>query len=85
MFLEEVSTDVIPPVLPGVRVFFGGGVHDDNGLPQGGDGRTVMGADDACGGMWTAWAGAAIKESHSVGVMVAPPWTVTRRWWPWVR
>ena len=42
---------------------------------------TVIGADDACGGMWTAWAGAAVTGSPSVGVIVASPWTVRRRWW----
>ena len=46
-----------------------------------GPGCTVMGADDACGGMWTAWVGAAVMRSPSVGVMVASPRTVRRRWW----
>ena len=46
-----------------------------------GPGCTVIGADDACGGMWTAWLGAAVMESPSVGVMVASPWTVMRSWW----
>ena len=36
-----------------------------------GPGCTVIGADDGCGGMWTAWAGAAVMGSPSVGVMVA--------------
>ena len=31
--------------------------------------------------MWTAWAGAAVTGSPSVGVIVASPWTVRRRWW----
>ena len=42
---------------------------------------TVAGADDVCGGMWTAWAGAAVMVSSSVGVLVASPWIVRRRWW----
>ena len=46
-----------------------------------GPGSTAIGADDACGGMWTAWAGAAVTGSPSVGVIVASPWTVRRRWW----
>ena len=46
-----------------------------------GPGCTVIGADDACGGMWTAWAGAAVTGFPSVGVTVASPWTVRRRWW----
>ena len=46
-----------------------------------GPGCTVIGADDACGDMWTAWAGAAVLGSTSVGVMAASPWTVRRRWW----
>ena len=46
-----------------------------------GPGYTVIGADDACGGMWMAWVGAAVMGSSSVGVMVASPWTVRRRWW----
>ena len=41
---------------------------------------TAIGADDACGGMRTAWAGAAVTGSPSVGVIVAWPWTVRRRW-----
>ena len=36
LFLVEVSTDVLPPVLPGVCVVVGGGVGADNGLPWGG-------------------------------------------------
>ena len=36
MFLEEVSTDALPPLLPGVFVVVGGGVGDDAGLPWGG-------------------------------------------------
>ena len=36
MFLEEVSTDVLPPVVTGVCVAVGGGVGDDHGLPWGG-------------------------------------------------
>ena len=36
MFLEEVSTDVLPALLPGVFVVVGGGVGDDDGLPWGG-------------------------------------------------
>ena len=35
MFLEEVSTDVLPPVLPGVCVVVGGGVGDDDVLATG--------------------------------------------------
>ena len=46
-----------------------------------GPGSYVIGSDDACGGMWTAWAGAAVTGSPSVGVIVASPWTVSRRWW----
>ena len=46
-----------------------------------GPGCTVMGADDVCGCMWTAWAGAAVMGSPSIGVMAASPWTVRRRWW----
>ena len=46
-----------------------------------GPGCTVIGADDACGYMWTAWAGAAVTGSSSVGVIVALPLTVRRRWW----
>ena len=46
-----------------------------------GAGCTVIGADNACGGMWTAWVGAAVMGSPSVGVMVASPQTVRRRWW----
>ena len=46
-----------------------------------GPGCTVIGADDACGGMWTGWVGAAVMGSPSVGVMVASPWTVRRKWW----
>ena len=46
-----------------------------------GPGCTAIGADDACGGMWTAWAGAAVTGSPSVGVIVASPLTVRRRWW----
>ena len=46
-----------------------------------GPGCTVIGADDACGGMWTAWVGAALMGSPSVGVMVASPWTVRRSRW----
>ena len=46
-----------------------------------GPGCTVMDADDVCGGMWMAWAGAAVMGSPSVGVMAASPWTVRRRWW----
>ena len=46
-----------------------------------GPGCTAIGADDACGGMWTAWVGVAVMGSPSVGVIVASPWTVRRRWW----
>ena len=46
-----------------------------------GPGRTVMGGDDPCGGMWTAWAGVAVMGSPSVGVMVAFPCMVRGRWW----
>ena len=46
-----------------------------------GPGCTVMGADDVFGGMWTAWAEAAVLGSPSVGVMAASPWMVSRRWW----
>ena len=33
---EGISTDVLPPVLPGMCVVVGGGVGDDDGLPWGG-------------------------------------------------
>ena len=46
-----------------------------------GPGCTVIGADYASGGMWTAWAGAALMGSPSVGVMAASPWMVRREWW----
>ena len=46
-----------------------------------GPGCTVIGADDTCGGMWTALARVVVMGSRSVGVMVASPWTVRRRWW----
>ena len=46
-----------------------------------GPGCTVMGADNLCGGMWTAWAGLAVMGSRSVGVMVASPWMARRKWW----
>ena len=46
-----------------------------------GPGCTAIGADDACGGMWTAWVWAAVVGSPSVGVIVASPWAVKRRWW----
>ena len=46
-----------------------------------GPGCTVMGADDVCGGMWMAWAGAAVMGSPSVDLMAASPWMVRRRWW----
>ena len=36
MFLEEVPTDVLSPLLPGVCVVVGDGVGDDDGLPRGG-------------------------------------------------
>ena len=36
VFLKEVPTDVLPPLLPGVFVAVGGGVGDDDGLPWGG-------------------------------------------------
>ena len=35
MFLEEVPTDVLPLLLPGVCVVVGGGSGDDDGLPWG--------------------------------------------------
>ena len=47
-----------------------------------GAGCTAIGADDACGNMWMASVGAAVMGSPSVGVIVASPWTVGRRWWP---
>ena len=81
MFREGVPTDVLPPLLQGVCVAVGGGVVDDHGLSWGRARCTVMGADDACGGMWGAWVGAALTGSPSVGVMVASPWMVRRRWW----
>ena len=31
--------------------------------------------------MWTAWVGAAVTGPPSVGVIVASPWRVWRRWW----
>ena len=40
---------------------------------------TAIGADDACGGMWTAWVEAAVMGSLSVAVIVASPWTVRGR------
>ena len=43
-----------------------------------GPGCTVIGAGDACGGMWTAWVGVAVMVSPSVGVIGASPWTVMR-------
>ena len=46
-----------------------------------GPGCTAIGANDACGGMWTAWARAAVTGSASAGVIVASPWTVRTRWW----
>ena len=46
-----------------------------------GAGCTAIGADDGCGGMWTASAGAAVTGSPSVGVIVASLWTVRRRLW----
>ena len=46
-----------------------------------GRGCTVICADDACGGMWMAWAGAAVMGSPSVGVIVASSLTLRRRWW----
>ena len=46
-----------------------------------GPGCTVIGADDASGRTWTAWAGTAVTGSPSVGVIVASPWTMRRRWW----
>ena len=45
-----------------------------------GPGRTVMGADDVCRGMWMAWAGAAVLGSPSAGVMAASAWKVRRTW-----
>ena len=42
---------------------------------------TVIGADDACGGMWAALVGAAVTRSPSSGEMVASPWTVRRSRW----
>ena len=46
-----------------------------------GPGCTVMGGDDVCGGMFTAWVAAAVMGSLSAGVMAASPWMVRRRWW----
>ena len=46
-----------------------------------GPGCTVTGADEVCGGMWTAWAGGAIMGSPSVGLMVASQWMLRRRRW----
>ena len=59
----------------------GGGVGDDDGCHGVGPECTLTGAHDACWGMWTAWVGAAVVGSPSVGEMVASPWTVRRRWW----
>ena len=73
MFLEEVSPDVLPPLLPGVCVVVGGGVGDDNGLRWGGAWMYRHRSDDACGGMLMAWAEAAVTGSPSVGVIVALP------------
>ena len=42
---------------------------------------TVIGADDGFGGMWMAWAGAAVMGSPFVGVIAASPWMVRRRLW----
>ena len=36
MLLEEVHPDILPPLLPGVRVVVGVGVGDEDGLPWGG-------------------------------------------------
>ena len=79
VFQEEVSTDVLQPVLPGVCVVVGRGVGNDDGLPWGGAGCTVIGADDVCGGMCTVWARAAVMGSPSVGVMAASRLMVRRR------
>ena len=46
-----------------------------------GCGCTLMGADNVCGGKQTAWAGAAVMGSPSIGVMAASPWMMMRRWW----
>ena len=81
VFLEGVSTNVLPPVLPGVCVVIGGGLAQDDGLPQGGVGCTVMGADDACWGTWMGLAAVAAMWSPPAGVMVVSPWTVRRRRW----
>ena len=81
VFLEEVPTDVLPPLLPGVCVVVGRGVGDDDGLPWGGALVYRHWCRWCLGGMWTAWAGAAVIRSPSIGVMVASPWTVRRRWW----
>ena len=58
-----------------------GGVGDAKACHGVGPGCTAIGAGDACGGMWMAWAGAAVTGSPSVDVIVASPWTVRRRWW----
>ena len=81
MYLEEVSRNVLPLVLPRVGVVVGGELAQDNGLPQVGVRCNIIGSDDACWGTWPAWAGVAVMRSPSVGVMVASPWTVRRRWW----
>ena len=44
-------------------------------------GSYVMGVDDSCGSMWMAWVEVAVMGFLSVGVMVASPWLVRRRWW----
>ena len=58
MFLEEVPTDVLPPLLLDVCVVVGGGVGDDDGLPWGGARmyrhrcrRCMLGYVDGVGGV----------------------------------
>ena len=83
VLLKGVSTDVSPPVLPGVCVWSLGAGHvmtlACNGMEPG---CTVMGADDSCWGMWTALVAVGVMGSPPLGVMLASPWTVRRNWWP---
>ena len=46
-----------------------------------GPGCTVIGSDDVCGGILTAWAGAAFMASPSIGLTAASPCTVRIKWW----
>ena len=81
MFLEEVPPDVLPPLLPGVCLVVWGWGRVTMACHGVGPGCTAIGADNVCGGMWTAWVGAAVMGSPSAGVIVASPWTLGRSWW----